>query len=159
MVESRPSPALYSSADVRPLKMDDFKYAHEQVLHEIYKWIIWMDTVIRIINFCNISYTWGYNHWWLCCRCVQVYHQSPQIWMSSFNGMNYMEKVDREKGNLWATLCRSGFFFCIAFLCGLFFFIVLNDGQDQGPLFMENSVGLSLFHCNIYRFWKFLPFC
>lgn len=29
--ESRPSPALYSSADVRPLKMEDFRYAHEQV--------------------------------------------------------------------------------------------------------------------------------
>lgn len=31
LVENRPSPALYSSSDVRPLKMDDFKYAHEQV--------------------------------------------------------------------------------------------------------------------------------
>ncbi|KAG4120061.1 hypothetical protein ERO13_D11G120000v2 [Gossypium hirsutum] len=29
--ENRPAPTLYSSADVRPLKMDDFKYAHEQV--------------------------------------------------------------------------------------------------------------------------------
>ncbi|MBA0769564.1 hypothetical protein Gotri_018283 [Gossypium trilobum] len=29
--ENRPAPTLYSSVDVRPLKMDDFKYAHEQV--------------------------------------------------------------------------------------------------------------------------------
>ncbi|KAG4186963.1 hypothetical protein ERO13_A08G101080v2 [Gossypium hirsutum] len=29
--ESRPLPSLYSSADIRSLKMDDFKYAHEQV--------------------------------------------------------------------------------------------------------------------------------
>ncbi|KAK8565472.1 hypothetical protein V6N13_020579 [Hibiscus sabdariffa] len=29
--ENRPAPTLYSSTDVRPLKMDDFKYAHEQV--------------------------------------------------------------------------------------------------------------------------------
>ncbi|XVF21951.1 hypothetical protein REPUB_Repub12eG0133400 [Reevesia pubescens] len=31
VAENRPIPSLYSSADVRPLKMDDFKYAHEQV--------------------------------------------------------------------------------------------------------------------------------
>ncbi|XP_015087901.1 uncharacterized protein LOC107031164 isoform X1 [Solanum pennellii] len=31
IAESRPSPALHSSADIRPLNMDDFKYAHEQV--------------------------------------------------------------------------------------------------------------------------------
>ncbi|KAL5795587.1 hypothetical protein ACOSQ2_000407 [Xanthoceras sorbifolium] len=31
LTENRPLPALYCSADVRPLKMDDFKYAHEQV--------------------------------------------------------------------------------------------------------------------------------
>ncbi|PON96572.1 Spastin [Trema orientale] len=31
LAENRPLPALYSSADVRPLKMDDFKCAHEQV--------------------------------------------------------------------------------------------------------------------------------
>ncbi|KAM7254886.1 hypothetical protein ACFE04_020127 [Oxalis oulophora] len=31
LAESRPSPELYSTADVRPLKMDDFKYACEQV--------------------------------------------------------------------------------------------------------------------------------
>ncbi|XP_060178403.1 uncharacterized protein LOC132608500 [Lycium barbarum] len=31
VAESRPIPALHSSADVRPLNMDDFKYAHEQV--------------------------------------------------------------------------------------------------------------------------------
>ncbi|KAL9435692.1 hypothetical protein AB3S75_021874 [Citrus x aurantiifolia] len=31
LAENRASPPLYSSADVRPLKMDDFKYAHEQV--------------------------------------------------------------------------------------------------------------------------------
>ncbi|MCD7461065.1 hypothetical protein HAX54_045078 [Datura stramonium] len=31
VAESRPVPALHSSADVRPLNMDDFKYAHEQV--------------------------------------------------------------------------------------------------------------------------------
>ncbi|KAF7818214.1 ATPase family AAA domain-containing protein 1 [Senna tora] len=29
--ENRPLPALRSSADIRPLKMEDFKYAHEQV--------------------------------------------------------------------------------------------------------------------------------
>ncbi|KAK4441764.1 ATPase family AAA domain-containing protein 1 [Sesamum alatum] len=29
--ENRPLPALHSSADVRPLTMDDFRYAHEQV--------------------------------------------------------------------------------------------------------------------------------
>ncbi|KAL2556690.1 AAA-type ATPase family protein [Forsythia ovata] len=28
---NRPLPALHSSADIRPLKMDDFRYAHEQV--------------------------------------------------------------------------------------------------------------------------------
>ncbi|KAL1558412.1 hypothetical protein AAHA92_08884 [Salvia divinorum] len=31
LAESRPLPALHSSADVRPLSMEDFKYAHEQV--------------------------------------------------------------------------------------------------------------------------------
>ncbi|GMJ09177.1 hypothetical protein like AT1G02890 [Hibiscus trionum] len=31
VAEHRPAPSLYSSSDVRPLKMDDFKYAHEQV--------------------------------------------------------------------------------------------------------------------------------
>ncbi|CAN4098236.1 unnamed protein product [Withania somnifera] len=31
VAESRPVPALHSSADVRPLNMDDFNYAHEQV--------------------------------------------------------------------------------------------------------------------------------
>ncbi|KAJ8527276.1 hypothetical protein K7X08_029753 [Anisodus acutangulus] len=31
VAESRPVPALHSSADIRPLNMDDFKYAHEQV--------------------------------------------------------------------------------------------------------------------------------
>ncbi|KAL4360923.1 hypothetical protein GQ457_04G028780 [Hibiscus cannabinus] len=31
VAENRPTPILYSSADVLPLKMDDFKYAHEQV--------------------------------------------------------------------------------------------------------------------------------
>lgn len=29
--ENRPLPPLRSSEDIRPLKMDDFKYAHEQV--------------------------------------------------------------------------------------------------------------------------------
>ncbi|KAL6527610.1 hypothetical protein OROMI_029421 [Orobanche minor] len=31
LADNRPSPALHGSADVRPLIMDDFKYAHEQV--------------------------------------------------------------------------------------------------------------------------------
>ncbi|KAL4369462.1 hypothetical protein GQ457_05G002200 [Hibiscus cannabinus] len=31
VAEDRPAPSLYSSADVRSLLMDDFKYAHEQV--------------------------------------------------------------------------------------------------------------------------------
>ncbi|XP_070044244.1 uncharacterized protein [Nicotiana tomentosiformis] len=31
VAENKPSPALHSSADIRPLNMDDFKYAHEQV--------------------------------------------------------------------------------------------------------------------------------
>ncbi|XVE73306.1 hypothetical protein DITRI_Ditri11bG0107000 [Diplodiscus trichospermus] len=31
MADNRPVPSLYSSADVRSLRMDDFKYAHEQV--------------------------------------------------------------------------------------------------------------------------------
>ncbi|MCD9639952.1 hypothetical protein HAX54_024949 [Datura stramonium] len=31
IAESRPTPALHSSADIRPLNMDDFKHAHEQV--------------------------------------------------------------------------------------------------------------------------------
>ncbi|XP_015891975.2 uncharacterized protein LOC107426342 isoform X3 [Ziziphus jujuba] len=31
LADSRPVPALYNSGDVRPLKMDDFKCAHEQV--------------------------------------------------------------------------------------------------------------------------------
>nr|XP_016482697.1 PREDICTED: ATPase family AAA domain-containing protein 1-A-like [Nicotiana tabacum] len=31
VAENRPTPALRSSADIRPLNMDDFKYAHEQV--------------------------------------------------------------------------------------------------------------------------------
>ncbi|KAI4301397.1 hypothetical protein L6164_034680 [Bauhinia variegata] len=31
LAESKPSPPLCSSADIRPLKMDDFRYAHEQV--------------------------------------------------------------------------------------------------------------------------------
>ncbi|KAE8722861.1 ATP binding protein, putative isoform 3 [Hibiscus syriacus] len=31
VAENRPAPSLYNSSDVRPLKMDDFKYAHEQV--------------------------------------------------------------------------------------------------------------------------------
>ncbi|XP_010069946.2 uncharacterized protein LOC104456788 isoform X1 [Eucalyptus grandis] len=31
VAENRPLPSLYSGMDIRPLKMDDFKYAHEQV--------------------------------------------------------------------------------------------------------------------------------
>lgn len=31
LAENRPLPALHSSVDVRPLSMDDFKFAHEQV--------------------------------------------------------------------------------------------------------------------------------
>ncbi|KAL3648017.1 hypothetical protein CASFOL_008985 [Castilleja foliolosa] len=31
LAENKPLPALHSSADVRPLSMDDFKFAHEQV--------------------------------------------------------------------------------------------------------------------------------
>ncbi|KAJ4847441.1 hypothetical protein Tsubulata_030684 [Turnera subulata] len=31
LAENKPSPGLYSSADVRPLRMEDFKFAHEQV--------------------------------------------------------------------------------------------------------------------------------
>ncbi|KAK6154195.1 hypothetical protein DH2020_013834 [Rehmannia glutinosa] len=31
LAENRPLPALHSSADVRPLTLDDFKYAHDQV--------------------------------------------------------------------------------------------------------------------------------
>lgn len=31
LAENGPLPALHSSADVRSLSMDDFKYAHEQV--------------------------------------------------------------------------------------------------------------------------------
>lgn len=31
LAESRPLPELHSSADIRPLSMDDFRYAHEQV--------------------------------------------------------------------------------------------------------------------------------
>ncbi|XAR61325.1 Adenosinetriphosphatase [Bertholletia excelsa] len=31
LAENRPLPALHSSADVRPLSMEDFRYAHEQV--------------------------------------------------------------------------------------------------------------------------------
>lgn len=29
--ENRPVPSLYCSADIRPLKMEDFRHAHEQV--------------------------------------------------------------------------------------------------------------------------------
>ena len=29
--ENRPLPALHTSSDVRPVSMEDFKYAHEQV--------------------------------------------------------------------------------------------------------------------------------
>ncbi|XP_030543318.1 uncharacterized protein LOC115750242 isoform X2 [Rhodamnia argentea] len=31
VAENRPVPSLYSGTDIRPLKMDDFRYAHEQV--------------------------------------------------------------------------------------------------------------------------------
>ncbi|KAK1354592.1 AAA-type ATPase family protein [Heracleum sosnowskyi] len=31
LAENRPSPALHSSVDIRPLSMDDFKFAHDQV--------------------------------------------------------------------------------------------------------------------------------
>ncbi len=31
LAENKPLPALYSSVDVRPLKKEDFKFAHEQV--------------------------------------------------------------------------------------------------------------------------------
>ncbi|XP_062143427.1 uncharacterized protein LOC133851135 [Alnus glutinosa] len=31
LADNRPLPALHSSVDIRPLKMEDFKYAHEQV--------------------------------------------------------------------------------------------------------------------------------
>jgi hypothetical protein len=31
LAENKPLPGLCSSADIRPLKMEDFKYAHEQV--------------------------------------------------------------------------------------------------------------------------------
>lgn len=120
MAENRPSPPLYSSADVRPLKMDDFKYAHEQV-------------------------------------CASVSSESTNMnELLQWNEL-YGEGGSRKRKSL-SYFMQRWYLFCIAFLC-LFVFIVLNDGQDQGPVFMENSVGLSLFHCNIYRFWKFLPFC
>lgn len=31
LTDNKPLPALYSSTDVRSLKMDDFRFAHEQV--------------------------------------------------------------------------------------------------------------------------------
>jgi hypothetical protein len=31
LAENSPLPTLYSSSDIRPLKMEDFRYAHEQV--------------------------------------------------------------------------------------------------------------------------------
>jgi hypothetical protein len=31
LAENKPEPELCSSADIRPLKMEDFRYAHEQV--------------------------------------------------------------------------------------------------------------------------------
>lgn len=31
LTDNKPLPALYSSTDVRPLKMEDFRFAHEQV--------------------------------------------------------------------------------------------------------------------------------
>lgn len=31
MAEGKPAPALSGCADIRPLNMDDFKYAHERV--------------------------------------------------------------------------------------------------------------------------------
>lgn len=35
LAENRPLPALYSCSDIRPLKIEDFRYAHEQV------WCFW----------------------------------------------------------------------------------------------------------------------
>ncbi|CAK9175309.1 unnamed protein product [Ilex paraguariensis] len=48
LTENRPLPALHTSADIRPLSLDDFKYAHEQVcasvssesanMNELFQW-------------------------------------------------------------------------------------------------------------------------
>lgn len=35
LADSRPVPALSGSEDIRPLNMDDFKYAHERVIGDL----------------------------------------------------------------------------------------------------------------------------
>ncbi|KAH8517355.1 hypothetical protein H0E87_005335 [Populus deltoides] len=42
LAENSPLPTLYSSSDIRPLKMEDFRYAHEQLVSEIVVPNVWV---------------------------------------------------------------------------------------------------------------------
>lgn len=67
LAEGKPAPALSGSADIRPLNMNDFKYAHERV-----KW----KSEFNYISFCcsfrcyNILLMQSQN------RYALVFHQS-----------------------------------------------------------------------------------
>ncbi|KAK6780777.1 hypothetical protein RDI58_022961 [Solanum bulbocastanum] len=51
IAENRQTPALHSSADIRPLNMDDFKYAHEQhhhICNSAMPAIVWIRVIKRM---------------------------------------------------------------------------------------------------------------
>ena len=61
---NRPVPSLYSSADIRSLKMDDFKYAHEQVPYLV--------VIIIFLDFSIFDYPLIYLGVYVSVRCRVV---------------------------------------------------------------------------------------
>lgn len=116
VAENRPLPSLYSSTDVRPLKMDDFKYAHEQVPYlvlmimflgfstticylsrsqkfnfsSLFAWI--SSAEICIFNF--IVFDWFCNNSGLCKRVIRVYKYE---WASSMEWVIWRRWIKKEK--------------------------------------------------------------
>ena len=58
LAEGKPAPALSGSADIRPLNMDDFKYAHERVRYRTYNTCLFEfareSTIFKIELFCLV---------------------------------------------------------------------------------------------------------
>lgn len=126
LAENRVLPPLHGSADVRPINLDDFKSAHQQVRNK--------KNICASLNFDllvahpqpQMIEFWValsiYNEkkhvinrmLFLMCRYVQVYPRSQQIWMSCYNGTNCMEKVDPGRRNSSAISCEVNQTECIA---------------------------------------------
>lgn len=86
LAEGRPAPALRGSEDIRPLNMEDFKQAHQQVCETYISYLFSSSDLQNEINFMS-----PYGS-----RYVQVFPLNPLIWPSSCNGMNYTVKAVQE---------------------------------------------------------------